>query len=89
MRVDAVSYAFRTDDRRRRPDTRGKRQERRGPEIERRRARHTSSPWLLAAFGIHVIGQFLPEPASPTVARRAYLQPEARMAPRPRCVRVA
>jgi hypothetical protein len=89
MRVEAASYVFRTADRRQRSDTPGKGQDRRRPETERRRARHTSSPWLLATFGIHLIGQFAPERALPTVVRRAYLQPEARMAPRPRDVRTA
>ena len=89
MRVEAASYVFRTNDRRQRSDTRGKGQERRRPETERRRARHTSSPWLMATFGIHLIGQFAPERALATVVQRAYMQPEARMAPRPRDVRVA
>lgn len=84
MRVEAASYVFRTADRRRRQESRGKSQERRNPETERRRARHTSSPWLLATFGVHLLGQFSTERALPTVVKRAYLQPEARMAPRPR-----
>lgn len=90
MRVEPASYVFRTNDRRQRNEnSRGRGDERRNPETERRRARHISSPWLLATFGVHLIGQFSPEPALPTVVRRAYLQPEARMAPAPRNMRVA
>jgi hypothetical protein len=89
MKVEAASYVFRTSDRRQQSESRGKGQERRNPETERRRARHTSSPWLMATFGVHLIGQFSTERALPTVVRRAYMQPEAKTPLRPSEVRVA
>lgn len=85
MRVEAAPHVFRNEDRRQRAEERrGTGEDRRSdPHRDEPRARHAAHPWLASAFGAHLLGQVLPTRISPTLARRAYQQPEARTPLRP------
>jgi hypothetical protein len=87
MRVEPAPHVFRNEDRRQRfDDRRGSGEERRAdPGRTAERARHEARPWFTPAFGAHLLGQVNKQRVPAKLARRAYLQPEARMPLRPSC----
>ena len=87
MRVEAAPYVFRFEDRRQRfEERRAQTDDRRfAPEQDTPRASHRATPWIAPAFGAHLLGQVSPSRVSPTVARKAYQQPEAKTPLRPSC----
>jgi hypothetical protein len=88
MRVDPTPIVLRLQDRRERSaGADAPKDRRKAPRSGDRRARHALQPWLSSTFAAQVLGQILPEAASPDEAARAYLQPEARTPLRPRHVR--
>lgn len=88
MRVEAAPHVYHFEDRRERAD------DRRAPEQEfqtasgqqANRARHEAHLWFAPTFGAHILGQSKPTQVSPSEARRAYQQPEARTPLRPQTV---
>jgi hypothetical protein len=80
MRVEAAPFVFRNEDRRQRfDDRRGTGEDRRAhaPQ-DKPRASHPSPPWIAPTFGAHLLGQVTPARVTPGIARRAYMQPEAK-----------
>ena len=88
MRIEPAPYVFRNEDRRQRfADRRVEESERRAEAASAQaRASHAAPKWFAPAFGAHILGQSQPPRVSPTQARRAYAQPEARTPLRPRIV---
>ena len=84
MRIEPAPYVYRNDDRRQRcEDRRIAGEDRRIEQPAAPRARHAAHVWFAPAFGAQILGLIAPETVVPARARRAYLQPEARMPLRP------
>lgn len=85
MRVEPTPYVFRNEDRRQRFDDRRASSAEHAAErhAEQPRAVHEAPKWFAAPFGAHILGQIAPVAIEPGIARRAYMQPEARTPLRP------
>jgi hypothetical protein len=87
MRIEPAPHVFRNEDRRQRfNDRRGSGEERRADPVgATERAKHEARPWFAPAFAAHLLGQANKQRVPAKLARRAYLQPEARTPLRPSC----